>query len=76
MIRPWLEIYEIYWMFRSHSEQRLAWIDAREARAARLRAEQLAAAQLNAMLIANPSGSLGRGRLDDARALQSSGLLP
>lgn len=70
-----MEIYQFFWMFESHAQQRLAWQDAEEARAARARAEALAAAQLRAMLDANPSGQLGHARLDDEDSLRDSGLL-
>lgn len=70
-----LRLYEIYWMFSSHAEQRKAWLDAAEARQSRARAEAMAAAQLEAMLDANPSGQLGNAKLDDADALENSGLL-
>lgn len=69
------EIVQFFWMFESHHQQRLAWRDAAEARIARARAEAQAAAQLRAMLDANPSGSLGHARLDDLHALRDSGLL-
>nr|WP_255617235.1 hypothetical protein [Aurantimonas sp. VKM B-3413] len=62
-------------MFESHAQQRLAWRDAAEARRARIRAERLAAAQLQAMLDANPSGSLGHAQLDDEEVLRRAGLL-
>ena len=70
-----MEIYQFFWMFESHAQQRLAWEDAAEARIARARAEALAAAQLQAMLNANPSGSLGHAQLDDEDALRKAGLL-
>lgn len=73
--RKALELYEIYWMFQSHAQQRLAWQDAFEARVARARAEAQAAAQLRAMLDANPGGQLGRAELNDEKALKESGLL-
>lgn len=69
------ELYQFFWMFESHAQQRLAWEDAAEARIARERAEALAQAQLEAMLSANPSGSLGHARLDDEDSLEGSGLL-
>jgi hypothetical protein len=75
MFRRSLRLYEIYWMFSSHAHQRLAWNDAIEARQARLRAEAQAAAQLAAMLEANPSGSLGHAKLNDERALKDAGLI-
>ena len=70
-----VQIYQFFWMLESHSQQRLAWEDADEMRFARLRAEQQAAAQLQAMLTANPSGSLGHARLNDEDVLRESGLL-
>lgn len=70
-----LRAYETAWMFASHFQQVLAWRDAREARHARTRAEVQAAAQLQAMLDANPSGQLGNARLNDEHALKESGLL-
>lgn len=69
------ELYQFVWMFESHAQQRLAWRDAAEARIARARAEALAAAQLRAMLDANPSGQLGRAALNDPGNLKDSGLL-
>lgn len=74
-LRKVSEIYQFFWMFESHYQQRLAWKDAEEARLARARAERLAAAQLRAMLGANPSGSLGHAEIDDIEALKQSGLL-
>lgn len=70
-----MEIYQFFWMFESHAQQRLAWQDAEDARVARVRAEAMAAAQLRAMLDANPSGQLGHARLDDEDSLRDSGLL-
>jgi hypothetical protein len=70
-----VEIYQFFWMLESHGQQRLAWEDAEQMRIARLRAEHQAAAQLQAMLIANPSGSLGHAQLDDEQALRDAGLL-
>lgn len=69
------EIIQFFWMFESHAEQRLAWKDAAQARIARVRAESQAAGQLEAMLIANPSGSLGHAALNDEDSLEESGLL-
>ncbi|WP_424814524.1 hypothetical protein [Roseococcus sp. YIM B11640] len=69
------ELYQFLWMFESHAQQRLAWEDAAKARIARERAEAQAAAQLRAMLLANPSGSLGNAKLDDEESLARSGLL-
>lgn len=70
-----VEIYQFFWMLESHREQRLAWKDAAEMRIARARAEAQAAAQLAAMLEANPSGQLGHAKLDDPDNLARSGLL-
>jgi hypothetical protein len=70
-----MEVYQFFWMFESHAQQRLSWEDASEARIARMRAEAQAAAQLRAMLNANPSGSLGHARLNDIARLEESGLL-
>ncbi|SDD21521.1 hypothetical protein [Belnapia rosea] len=70
-----VEIYQFFWMFESHAQQRMAWEDAAQARIARARAEAQAAAQLRAMLQANPSGSLGDARLNDLTNLERSGLL-
>ena len=69
------EIVQFFWMFESHYHTRLAWKDAALARVARQRAEQQAAAQLRAMLDANPSGQLGHAKLNDPEALRRSGLL-
>lgn len=74
-VRHLVEIYQFVWMLESHSQQRLAWEDASEARLARMRAEERAAAQLHAMLVANPSGTLGHASLDDEEALRKAGLL-
>jgi hypothetical protein len=70
-----MEIYQFFWMFESQAQQRLAWEDAAQARIARARAERVAAAQLRAMLLANPSGALGDAQLNDLEKLQRSGLL-
>lgn len=70
-----VQVYQFFWMLESHAQQRLAWEDAEHMRIARLRAEQQAAAQLRAMLIANPSGSLGHAKLDDEQALKDAGLI-
>ena len=74
-LRSISELIQFLWMFESHHHQRLAWKDAAEARVARARAEAKAAAQLEAMLKANPSGALGHGKVDDPEALKRSGLL-
>lgn len=70
-----MEAYQFFWMLESHREQRLAWRDAEEARHARILAESRAAAQHHAMMIANPSGQLGRSALGSREALERSGLL-
>lgn len=70
-----VEVYNFVWMLELHQAQRLAWQDAEEMRIARLRAESAAAAQLHAMLDANPSGQLGHAAINDDEALQRSGLL-
>lgn len=70
-----MEVYQFFSMFEQQYQQRLAWEDAAEARIARQRAEIQAAAQLRAMLNANPSGSLGHARLNDEISLIKSGLL-
>lgn len=69
------EVVQFFWMFESQLQQRLAWDDAAKARIARDRAEAQAAAQLRAMLNANPSGSLGDARVNDPESLKKSGLL-
>ena len=74
-IRNLVEIYQFFWMLESNAQQRLAWHDAAEMRIARFRAEAQAAAQLQAMLIANPSGSLGNARLNDQASIEKSGML-
>ena len=75
MFRHISEFVQFFWMFESHYQQRLAWDDAAEARIARAKAEAQAAAQLEAMLRANPSGSLGHARLNDIEALKRDGLI-
>lgn len=74
-VRRLVEIYQFFWMLESHAQQRLAWEDAAGARIARDRAEAQAAAQLKAMLAANPSGQLGNAQLNDPQSLEDSGLL-
>lgn len=74
-LRSLMDLYQFTWMFQSHAQQRLAWKDAAQARIARDRAETMAAAQLRAMLEANPSGQLGRAELNDPASLKESGLL-
>ncbi|WP_298821466.1 hypothetical protein [uncultured Roseibium sp.] len=75
MMRQISEYVQFFWMFESHAQQRLAWEDAAEARIARIKAEEAAALQLQAMLDANPSGSLGHSKLNDIEALKKEGLL-
>lgn len=48
-----MELYQFVHMIESHYQQQLAWEDAAEARISRARAEERAAAQLRAMLVAN-----------------------
>lgn len=74
-LRRILEIHQFLWTLESHYHQRLAWEDAIQARIARTRSEELAATQLQAMLDANPSGSLGDAKLNDPENLRASGLL-
>lgn len=73
--RVLIGIHQFFWSLESHAQQRLAWDDAVQARIARERAEAQAAAQLQAMLKANPSGSLGHAKLNDPDSLEASGLL-
>lgn len=75
MLRKAMELYQFAHMIESHHHQRLAWNDAKEARIAKMRAEAQAAAQLKAMLAANPSGQLGTSALSDRSALVRAGLL-
>lgn len=74
-IGGFIQIYQFLWSLEAHREQRLAWRDAAEARRARIVAEHRAAAQHHAMMIANPSGQLGRSALGTRDALERSGLL-
>lgn len=74
-MRSLLEPFEMFWTLESHEQQRMAWRDAAEARIARSRADELAARQLQAMLDANPTGSLGHAVLNDGETLQRSGLI-
>jgi len=39
-----VDLYQFFWMLESHYQQRLSWDDAAEARIARVRAEEAAAA--------------------------------
>lgn len=70
-----IQIYQFFWLLETQAQQRLAWEDAAEMRIARARAEAIAAAQLRAMLDANPSGQLGHAKLNDIDNLKKSGLL-
>jgi len=70
-----IAIHQFFWMLESHCEQRLAWEDARHARIARAWAEHQSELQLQAMLEANPSGSLGHATLNDVDKLREAGLL-
>ena len=69
------EVIQFLYMLESQTQQRLAWEDAALARIARDRAEAQSAAQLRAMLDANPSGSLGNSRMNDEDTLRKAGLL-
>lgn len=69
------ELYQFFWMLESHSQQRLSWNDAAQARIARDRAERQAMERLQAMLTAHPSGSLGNAALDNEDELRKAGLL-
>ena len=73
--RRLMDIYNFVWMVESHAAQRLSWQDAEQMRIARERAEAQAAAQLRAMLDANPSGQLGNAQVNDRDSLDQSGLL-
>lgn len=74
-LRSLVEIYQFLWSLEANAQQRLAWQDAAEARIARERSEAQAAAQLKAMLDANPSGQLGHSKIDDEQRLKDAGLL-
>ena len=73
--RVMVELYQFAWLIEQQGQQRMAWEDAADARIARARAEAQAAAQLRAMLEANPSGQLGHAQLNDPKRLKESGLL-
>jgi hypothetical protein len=73
--RVMIELYQFAWLVEQQGQQRMAWEDAADARIARARAEAQAAAQLRAMLAANPSGQLGDAQLNDPKRLKESGLL-
>lgn len=74
-LRVFIEVYQFAWSLEANAQQRLQWEDAAQARIARARAEAQAAAQLKAMLGANPSGQLGHGRINDEERLRDAGLL-
>lgn len=74
-LRALMGFYNFIWMLESHSQQRLAWDDAVQARLARDRAERRALIQHKAMMDANPSGQLGNAQLNDPEALGRSGLI-
>lgn len=74
-VRILLEVHQFLWSLEANAQQRLAWKDAAEARLARDKAEAQAAAQLQAMLDANPSGQLGHGQINDEQRLKDAGLL-
>ncbi|NVK34258.1 MAG: hypothetical protein HWE23_07250 [Rhodobacteraceae bacterium] len=69
------KFFEFFHALETRHQQRLAWDDAAEARIARVKAEEAAKAQLQAMLDANPSGALGHSKLNDIEALKREGLL-
>ena len=70
-----MKFFRFGWSALEHYQQALSWADAAEARQARLEAEALAAARLEEMLDANPSGQLGNSQLNDANALRKADLL-
>jgi hypothetical protein len=74
-LRQLFEVYQFFWTLEANAQQRLAWEDAEEARAARARAESTAKTQAKAMLDANPSGQLGASRMNDEQRLKDAGLL-
>jgi hypothetical protein len=74
-LQEFVQRYQFLALLESDYQQKLAWKDAAEARTARRKAEEQARAQLEAMLKANPSGQLGRAKLNDVGALIRSGLL-
>ncbi len=74
-MRLLMSLYQFAWQLEANGQQRLSWGDAAEARIARLRSEAQARDQLQAMLEANPSGSLGSAKLNDEQALFDAGLL-
>jgi hypothetical protein len=72
------KLFSYYQMVRSFEvdrHQRLAWEDAEKARIARDKSIETAKEKAQAMLDANPSGQLGRSKLDDEAALKRAGLL-
>jgi hypothetical protein len=69
-----VQVVQFVHMMESWHHERLAWEDAKQARYARALAEARAAAQLQAMLDANPSGALGNAKINDIDALKKSGL--
>lgn len=74
-LRFFIEAYQFLWQLEANAQQRLAWQDAAEARIAREKSEKAAAAQLQSMLEANPSGQLGTSALNDEQRLKDAGLL-
>jgi hypothetical protein len=70
-----MQLYQFMWSLEAHRQQRMAWHDAAQARVARAMAEQRAEQQHQAMMIANPSGQLGRSALGEREALEKGGLL-
>lgn len=74
-LRTLIDIYQFCWSLEANAQQRLAWQDAADARIAREKSERQAAAQLKAMLDANPSGQLGSSKVNDEQRLKDAGLL-
>lgn len=70
-----MQLFQFFWMIEGQRHQRLAWDDAAKMRYARIATEIQAAAQLEAMRHANPSGALGDSKIDNAETLKRSGLL-
>lgn len=75
MLSKLWQAYQFVHTIQAHYHQSLAWEDAEKMRIARERAEEQSAAQVKAMLDANPSGQLGASTLDDRAALERAGLL-
>lgn len=74
-LRFFIDAYHFLHSLEANAQQRLAWQDAADARIAREKSEAQAAAQLKAMLDANPSGQLGHSKINDEQRLKDAGLL-